>query len=444
MSSFVLGDGEDTTIVLWSRGCRQVLGTFPAQVEGTSWNRKLNGTSTAGFTFQLGGEDESPCCDDLADIWPWAVEAGICWGGEIIWQGPVTEVEYQYDRVVINASDYSGIFNRRVLSRNHIHTGTDITDVWAEYWEDGIEKENGMGLVLETESCDVSVTRAVYAEDKPVLADCLQELTRGGFDWTMLGRLMVVTCPTNDILRQVICLNDSDFITPPVVRIRGNSQATCVWVKGGDEPVETIDPATGDSSESGTGVTITPVETNSETFTTPVVSGEDADPESPDVAPVGGSQQSSSQETITVSNDEDFPEEGPVCGKCEDEDWEEAVGLLERVFDETQTVFNQSDAEDLACQYLDEFKRPVYLEVGGQLRPCAPVCWQELVPGNIVKISSSATCFDSSGYYRLSEVSGDGNGNVSIVLSPLGASSLDSSSCKSPTVIDTSATAPTP
>lgn len=420
--SFTLGDGHDIQVILYTRGCQQILGQFDAQTDGVTWNRSLDSTSTASARFIISsGDDGTLCCEDFGNIWPWAVEMGIAWDCELIWLGPVTEVVYGPDYVDIQAADWSAIFDRRVLETDQNHEYALVTDVWEDYFTHAMNKDNSAGLYLEMEECASRVTRSVVGEDKSTAADCLEELARSAIDWYMFGRMMVVTCPENDRFRPQLTLNGSDFITPPTVRIRGNEQATCVYVKGGS-------PANATTSDDGDATGFTVIQGNTNTSSSPGPSNVEPDPDDPDPAPTDPVEEESSGQVFQVASNtltnDNFEEEDPVCAKATCPDWEEFAGVLERVYDE-QGVTTQVAAEEEAEFRLAEVKRPVYLELDGQLKPCAPVTWDQLRPGAIIKLSTDATCFDISDVYRLQGVTGSGSGAVSLVMQPLGASGLN-------------------
>ncbi len=416
---FTLGAAEDVQVTLYTRGCKEVLGQYDAPVGDVSWNRKLDATSEASAKFLLGGmSDGELCCEDFGQIWPWAVEMSISWNCEVIWLGPITEVIYSPQYLEIKAADWSALFDRRIIDVDSNHLQAPVTEIWQDYFDIGMKKENSAGIYLEMEDCGTRMTRNVLAEDKSTVADCLRELATGSIDWYMHGRMMVITCPENDHEKGIIALNGSDFITPPTVRIRGNDQATCVYVKGGTPQEE---GTFGVDDGVATGFTVIP--NGGATLFSPPADGEEEDP---DATVVEEEEQSTGQvfqvpgNTITTDN---FEDQVPICGKACCEDWTEFAGLLERVFDE-QNIINQVDAEDEAEARLAELKRPVFLELDGQLKPCAPVTWDELRPGTLISLSSTATCFELSDIYRLQEVKGDSSGNVQVMLQPLGASSL--------------------
>ncbi len=107
----------------------------------------------------------------------------------------------------------------------------------------------------------------------------------------------------------------------------------------------------------------------------------------------------------------------PIVGIATDPIYEAAYGKLVRVFDGGDRVKSVADANLMARNILASIKEPIVVEPGASvLKPSAPVCINELVPGYLVRYETTTACRQFPYLFRISEVNISVNGEVSLVL----------------------------
>lgn len=78
------------------------LAEFATEVK---WQRTLDNISQAVVTIAKTGDIYSPCCSCIGDIEPWCHELQVIRNGELVWVGPIYEVDETIETVTITARD---------------------------------------------------------------------------------------------------------------------------------------------------------------------------------------------------------------------------------------------------------------------------------------------------------------------------------------------------
>lgn len=179
-----LNCGEDYRVVYRRGASALAIGQTAMQVR---WSRVRDDISTATITHGIGGID---CCDQLADLEPWADDVAIYRDGGLVWCGPVSRVEYQPDQVTVDAFDVLGWLTRRLIHTDQVHVGVDLSDIFAAYWNDAM-LPSPIPALLDLDPCGVVGDRTVLAAEYRNAWDVTRELLDTGLDICALGQRII-------------------------------------------------------------------------------------------------------------------------------------------------------------------------------------------------------------------------------------------------------------
>lgn len=182
-----LGCASSYTASIYARGGK----TFVASLDPSSlfWSRTNNATSTATCVIDGASAD---CCGSLGSVDPFAHELRIDRDGVLVWQGPVTTIEYEVDKVTINAADLSiWLDRRRVL--NKFDRENILPEQWARKMiEQAIMRDNSMYLTYSIWSSSVGggIDRMIRAKEFKTVASELADLANTWIDWWVIDRVI--------------------------------------------------------------------------------------------------------------------------------------------------------------------------------------------------------------------------------------------------------------
>jgi hypothetical protein len=234
----VLGDGSDTRVVLMTRGGTAIL----AELNPTQgyFTRVLDDTSELNLEATAGGTLDIACCNDFAELHPWATEIAVFRDGRDAWVGPVTDIEFEYGKVKIHASDLTAWWDRRVLPTLNF-VNTDLATVFEAYHNAAMAPDPSPNFVVSATPTGVVGDRSVLAADYAYARDRIDELAASAVDWTAYGRTVIVGGQEIPVSPAVVLLDDY-WDTPPRVHELGDEQATMVVVRGSGVVGTAIDP----------------------------------------------------------------------------------------------------------------------------------------------------------------------------------------------------------
>ena len=202
------------------------------------YNRVLDDNSTARVTIGVSGPD---CCAELGSVRTWAQTLNIYRGGAFMWSGPITNIDYSFNEVTVEATDIIGLLDRRVPHQNFTFTGTDIADIAAALIEDGLAPDDPGHTVTIIGPSGVTGGRA-YSTGIGQTADHLRDLADAGIDFTAVGNNIVIL--PEDHCDVVGRLADEDLPDGLTVSEDGAALATR-WVVAGSEPSGAVGTAGG-------------------------------------------------------------------------------------------------------------------------------------------------------------------------------------------------------
>lgn len=223
-----LGAGEDTKVLLVSRGATQVIAELNP-ISG-SFDRNLDTTSNLQITGVTTGLLGESCCDGWDEVYPWATEIIVYRDGRDAWSGPVTNVEFGYGTVSVTASDLTAWWDRRLVT-DLTFTGQDLSDIFVALHDVAMSPDPIDNFTVSATPTGITGDRVYKASDYKYVGDAIDELSKTGVDWTAYGRTILVG--GEEVPAQpYVTLTDDFWTAPPQVVARGNEQATRVVVKG--------------------------------------------------------------------------------------------------------------------------------------------------------------------------------------------------------------------
>lgn len=226
-----LGNGEDTKVLLLSRGATRVI----AELNPTTgyFTRDLDKTSDLQLTGVTTGYLGESCCDGWDEVYPWATEIIVYREGRDAWSGPVTDVKFDYGKVTVSASDLTAWWDRRIIRSDLNFVAQDLSDIFTALHDEAMATDPIENFTVSPTPTGITGDRSYKLLDYKYVGDLITELSKTGLDWTAYGRTILVggeEVPATPY----VTLTDEFWTQPPTVAARGNEQATEVIVKGKD------------------------------------------------------------------------------------------------------------------------------------------------------------------------------------------------------------------
>lgn len=217
-----------------TEGGRHTIADLTKFMKTGTFNRTLDGTSTADVLMTVETRAAQMCCEALADVGGgWGCmelelsrDAGICWAG------PVTVTAWQYGALSLKAEDLTAWWRRRPIG--DLNITADLATIFLAVHNLAMAEDPITGFTVAPTPTGVSANRVVVAKDDKFASDIIDELARTGIDYTAVGRDVLVgggTIPAAPILN----ITDADWIgTGPTVEWAGDLYASRVIVHGGN------------------------------------------------------------------------------------------------------------------------------------------------------------------------------------------------------------------
>lgn len=186
-------------------------------VTRAEWGRKLDEVSAATVEVSLSGDNSSTCCQCLAEAEPWCHELHIWRDGEEVWVGPIQELEYSYEKVIIRAKDSLSWLSVRILPGNINYTTVGTGLGAAELTEIGEAILTfAFGDDAPDFTCEVDniytvptgrIEERFYEGFNQTSLDIFRLLADSGLDFTTVGRTIVMVGDETP-LTPLVLLND--------------------------------------------------------------------------------------------------------------------------------------------------------------------------------------------------------------------------------------------
>ena len=198
------------------------------------WERIRDDISTASVTVPT-----AQCCDLLGDVRSIIHELHLVRDGETVWQGPITRVEYEFDRVQIYAEDVLWQSKRKVIEAGYDQGYPNIGLVidrmhWLMYDQCYSLDGNRWNVALHPhhQFGEPRTSRQVFAYQFTVWEDFDKYAEDNGADYTVVNR--DIHYWDTHLAWKIIPELDENFISqfPRVVEY-GNTLATRMFVTNG-------------------------------------------------------------------------------------------------------------------------------------------------------------------------------------------------------------------
>lgn len=203
--------------------------TASGVLTSVEYNRVLDDVSTAQVVIGVSGAN---CCTELGNIRSWRHWLNVYRGDDFMWSGPISTVDWTWDRVTVSAVDIIGILDRRVPHQDMTFTGTDLTQIAWMLIEDGFAPDDPGHDVTIIGAAGVTGGRE-YSQNIGQTADHLRDLADTGLDFTAVGTNIILL--PEDHCAVVGRLSDEDLPEGVTVSEDGTALATRWVVAGSDD-----------------------------------------------------------------------------------------------------------------------------------------------------------------------------------------------------------------
>lgn len=332
------------------------------------FSRVLDEVSEAQVTVAVGGSIDDPCCACLATVEPWCHNLVIVREGDgIVWVGPVQQVIYSLDQVLIKANDKLAWLQVRVNEVSIVNTDPTVplTDtateiIFAAMADDGDSPcfldcifNNGDGLGASHIARERAFHPFIHG---PTAFDDFQSIADSGMDYTVVRDCLILG--SEDLpASPITTLNDEHILGDLEIIKDGKLQGNRFFVRyEGDD-----DPVTCQANCGGCPACVEPVV--NPCFVTPC------------------------------------PGEAEGAQEC--------YGAIERVISDVNGIPNVDVANATAQKYVDAGRlTPRFIEFppGTRLSPETPWALPDMIPGQRVDVVLSRYCIPINQSFRLLKV----------------------------------------
>lgn len=242
-----LGCGDHTVVIYDRCGQTQICELTP-NTTALEYQRVIDDTSQAKATYNLTSETNSgePCCECTGDLRSWIFSMAIFRNGSLAWgPGPLTNIIYKSQQVVITARDVTAWLDVRLIHNNYDFVQTSAVEVARVIITDALGAEDPCGildyLIIEEPDDPILIDKVIEANTVKA-GEVLRELARTVIDFTVVGLSIIVGQRLT--YGPFGALTDENFQTELEVEERGIEAATKWFVKGdgvtgvagGDDP----------------------------------------------------------------------------------------------------------------------------------------------------------------------------------------------------------------
>lgn len=216
------------TAAIWDR-CERTKIVDLDDVTCLEWGRELDDLSDATVTVGR----NATCCELFDKVRTWRHQLVISRCGRPVWSGPILRTTYNADDTVFEAVDPLAWLDRRLVRADAERCGS-LTDIARELITEALTHPDGAAdetcLLFDYRGCGHSGCRK-YEACKSTTAAELRTLARGPFNFTAVGRRIVLWCGGATLGRTTM-LQDKNFLGDLSVVEDGYELATAVCVQG--------------------------------------------------------------------------------------------------------------------------------------------------------------------------------------------------------------------
>lgn len=232
-----LGCGKHT-IDIYRRGGKVRVGTITS-VSHLDYSRVRDDISTA--RVEVSGWDVD-CGNLLSKLQTWAYEVVIFrdngYSVDRVWEGPITKLTYEQDKVTIDAKDVIVYAYRRIIKQamNDTANGGTVTDRALRVLQNAFAPDDPNVLAYLQpifHDDDAREYRSTPAYSRTAFEEIDDMAANAGLDYTAVGR-SILLWSTKHRIGTLQEFRDSDFGAPPIVSEYGMSMANFYSVSDGN------------------------------------------------------------------------------------------------------------------------------------------------------------------------------------------------------------------
>lgn len=140
----------------------------------------LGGATATALADALAWRDELTVWDDTDDSEP-------------LWVGPLQPPTYTRDTVVLPVRDLWAWFDHRTLEHDRTYRDVDLGIIFTAHAADALRRDPSPLITVTPTSVGIGGDRAVKAAQHLNAGDAMRELCRSGVDFTMAGRVLLLS-----------------------------------------------------------------------------------------------------------------------------------------------------------------------------------------------------------------------------------------------------------
>lgn len=205
------------------------------------YDRRLDDISEAEIEIPIGGDADGPaCCECYADLEPFCHQVNIVREGEgVVWSGPIVEVEYQRDLVIVRAKDKVAWLQVRIneVDISYLNNTTvPLTDIALQIATVAMADDGDSPCFLD---CIINLgdglpdgtdrSRLFPAFGGPTAFDDFQAMAESGVDYTVVKNCLILGSEAFPV-RPITLLTDAHILGNLSIRKDGNLMANRVFV----------------------------------------------------------------------------------------------------------------------------------------------------------------------------------------------------------------------
>lgn len=229
-----LREGFGHRVVVMDRGGTRRIAELTS-LSLVRWSRKRDDISDARVELNVAAG--SQMADQLTQVEPHRHELCIYRGEERVWEGPITLMGLEREKVSISAKDIGHYLERTVMRTADSSAGSRSEPVLdrleriivrevGRAWEIADPPANILPhMVIHRTPEDARTATSTAAYQMTVHAHLDQLAWRGGIDYTVVGRALHLL-DVNSNLGTTPTLTDKDFTTAPIITLYGAEQAS--------------------------------------------------------------------------------------------------------------------------------------------------------------------------------------------------------------------------
>ncbi|MFR9675860.1 hypothetical protein [Streptomyces sp. TR02-1] len=232
----MLGCAQNYQVQLhWRRGEQVYASTFDG-TRKVEWGRRLCETSESIVTVgkRLAGAE---CCRLLGRAQPWAHEMSVYRDGDLVWQGPLTNVRERRGDFILQAHDITAWAARRWVNRTVSEETKDIAR-HVEWLFASVIGDDGENILPYVQVRDAGIREPwAFKKFSRYALDELIRIADLGVDWTTVGRHMLIGPEADKNTPAQGQLSTNDFLSDLEIEVNGMAAATDVAAVGDEGKV---------------------------------------------------------------------------------------------------------------------------------------------------------------------------------------------------------------